>query len=367
MAELSSMTHSVNKTELKFDLSEIGLQERFWRDGAFLRLAKDQFFLAVGPWKPVSEAEAHLGVMDFFASNPVWLKADRVGLFSEMEIRRFLESQLGSKTLNSAAFGSADKAGFENAFRLIQGKIQREEIEKAVPIVRRQSSQRPSVSDLAHGLMTSLSLPLTLNTFGFWKQGNGCLGASPELLFQLEGNKLTSMALAGSCPKEDLKHRVPLLKDPKEMKEHTLVVEDLAARLKPLGWLRQGPTQVLELPTLVHLQTEFEVSGCAKLPSELIRHLHPTAALAVAPRHYGFQWLRDLPDQAQRGAFGSPLTFNFSAGKSRSLVTIRSLFWNEQGSSVFAGCGIVAASRFEQEWEELEAKLNSVFRVLGLD
>lgn len=323
--------------------------------------------MAAGPWKQAPEAESHLGFMDFFASSPQWLRASAVGIFTAQEVRRFFETQLGSKTLKKSDFNPLEQNGFEAAFRLIQGKIQRGEIEKAVPIVRSQAKTKPTTSDLAHMVMTAFSLPTSLNIFGFWNQDRGVFGATPEILFSLEEQKLRSMALAGSCPKQDQGQRVSLLKDPKELKEHNLVVEDLSNRLGPLGWLRQGPTQILELPTLYHLQTEFEVKGCAKIPSELIRHLHPTAALAVSPRHYGFQWLKDLPDQMDRGLFGAPLTFNFKPQHSLSLVAIRSLFWSSQGSSVYAGCGLVAASRFEREWEELEVKLNSVFRLLGLD
>lgn len=367
MAELSSMTQTVNSLENSFDLADPALPQRFWQEGAVLRLSEDQFFIAVGPWKEAPEADSQLGVMDFFASSPQWLKAQNSGIFSQQEVRRFFETQLSAKTLKSSHFSEPDRVGFETAFRMIQGKIQRGEIEKAVPIIERKSSLRPQAGDLAHMLMTALSLPASLHVFGFWGKDGGLLGASPEILFTLEGNRLRSMALAGSCPKQEQDQRLSLLKDPKELREHHLVVEDLAARLKPLGWLRQGTTQVLELPTLLHLQTEFEVSGCAKTPSELIRQLHPTAALAVSPRHYGYQWLKDLPDQKHRGRFGAPLTFNYRSQHSLSLVSIRSFFWNSEGSSVFAGCGLVAASQFDREWEELGAKLNSVFRLLGLD
>lgn len=367
MAELSSMTQIVNGVDSPLDLTDSALPQRFWSEGAILRLSEDQFFMAVGPWKEAPEADSQLGIMDFFASSPKWLKAHQSGVFSQQEARRFFETQLSSKTFKSSDFSEPDRAGFETAFRMIQGKIQRGEIEKAVPIITRKSSSRPQAGDLAHMFMSAMALPTSLHIFGFWDKDGGVFGATPEILFTLEGNRLRSMALAGSCPKQEQDQRMSLLKDPKELREHNLVVEDLHARLKPLGWLRQGQTQILELPTILHLQTEFEVSGCAKAPSELIRQLHPTAALAVSPRHYGYQWLKDLPDQLHRGRFGAPITFNYKPQHSVSLVAIRSLFWNSEGSSVFAGCGLVAASRFEREWDELATKLNSVFRLLGLD
>lgn len=371
MAQLDSMTQIDNSGSKphtqSLDLSANGLPERFWKAGAFLRLNENKFWVAVGEWSQVSEAESNVGTMEFFASNPKWWKAQSSGVVSAQELKRFLEASLGPRQLSRSDFSQPDKVGFENSFRTIQGKIQRGEIEKAVPVLKIQSPKIPAVADLAHSMMSAINLPSALQVFGFWNQGEGLLGATPEVLFELSGSKLSSMALAGSCPKSEVGQRQPLLKDPKELREHNLVVEDLATRLKPLGWLRQGPTEILELPTLLHIKTLFEVSGCSKTPAELIRHLHPTAALGVAPRQYGFQWLKDLPEQMSRGNFGAPITFRPEKDVAHSLVAIRSLFWGPQGSAVWAGCGLVAASRFEREFDEVVVKLNSVFRVLGFD
>lgn len=343
---------------------------RFLNSGAFYRLSPDRFRLYWGPWKPLQDGVTdgfHLAFQDFFASELKSYQATEVQEFSRGDLIRFLEPALGTGTRWSKnAFQEPDRAGFETSFQIIQGKIQRGEIEKAVPIATARSAVKPEMEDIAGGMLKMLSLPAELHVYGYWNESRGLLGATPEVLFHRKAMVVQTMALAGSMPKEDAATRTPLLKDPKEMREHELVVNDLMARLKPLGWLKKHETEVLELPTLFHLKTKFEISGCAKRDPELVRLLHPTPALGVAPRAYGFQWLRELPDQKDRGLFGAPVLFSLSNDETLALVAIRSILWDENGSRVSSGCGLVATSELEREWHELAVKRRTLFSLLGL-
>lgn len=353
----------------QLNFQDADFQSRFWKEGAVLRFSEQEFLVIAGPWTATSEAEAHVGEMEFFSSEIKWWRGKDAGLINADDFRRLLESRLAKTSLEEKKFTPPSRESFEQSFRLIQGKIQREEIEKAVPIVRSVCADKPSAADIAHCFFNLCSLPLTLNVFGFWTKGKGAIGATPEILGDWQGEIFHTMALAGSCPKSEVGQRQPLLKDTKELREHQLVVDDLHMRLQALGWLRQDPTEVLELPTLLHLKTNFELTGCTKPPGDLVRHLHPTPALGVSPRAYGFQWLRELPEQSVRGLYGAPLTFcvpNPDLRRVKTLVAIRSLFWSKQESSVWAGCGLVAASQLDREWNEVQTKIKSVFQMLGL-
>lgn len=354
------MAQSVNPSESPINW------ELFWKSGALWRESENEFLLWEGPFTACADHEADLGGIEFFGDGERWWKAGRRHRIHREELRRLLESQLGPRQLARKDFTPPKAETFEPGFRLIQGKIQREEIEKAVPILKTQTSKVPSPSDLVHALFTLWNLPMNLHVYGCWNEGEGMIGATPELLFELNGTTLQTMALAGSCPKSEAADRIPLLKDPKELKEHQIVVDDLAIRLKTLGWMRMDPIDVIELPTLSHLITRFEVTGVNRSPKELMRHLHPTPAMGVAPRAYGYQWLKDMADQPQRGFFGAPLFFRGEGEHSVALIAIRSLFWDATGSRVFAGCGVVAASQVEREFAEILAKMDSVFRMLGL-
>jgi menaquinone-specific isochorismate synthase len=202
-----------------------------------------------------------------------------------------------------------------------------------------------------------------LYVFGFWDQGEGVLGATPEVLFHLQEKKLTTMALAGTSARVD---EARLLRDPKELKEHQLVVQDIKERLEKWGWVKLQETRLVEFGMLSHLQTPIEVEIGDVGVEELVKRLHPTAALGVFPRNYGLNWMQGLPYQEQRGLFGAPIVFSISRSESIALVAIRCLQWSENGSQIGSGCGLVAASDLQKEWQELALKRESVFKVLGL-
>jgi menaquinone-specific isochorismate synthase len=177
------------------------------------------------------------------------------------------------------------------------------------------------------------------------------------------------MALAGTLPRAEAAFRPELLKDPKELHEHNLVVQDLEIQLEKLvqsSAVHKSKTQILELPTLQHLVTYLEVQVTNVQVHDLVKLLHPTPALGVAPRNYGYHWMRDLPGQESRRWFGAPLVFSLPNKEAISLVAIRNIQWNEKESWIGAGCGIVAGSQIDREWAEVQHKLNSIFMMLGL-
>jgi menaquinone-specific isochorismate synthase len=117
------------------------------------------------------------------------------------------------------------------------------------------------------------------------------------------------------------------------------------------------------------LKTDLKVRTHRLTAAEWMKWLHPTPALGVAPRNYGYQWMKALPEQSERQLFGAPICFTFKKQGSEqvqsvSLVMIRSVFWSRNFVQVFAGCGIVRESILEKEWQELLAKLDSVDKML---
>lgn len=203
-----------------------------------------------------------------------------------------------------------------------------------------------------------------LFVFGFWNGDAGVLGATPEVLFHVKDHQLKTMALAGTRSQEK---KQELLKDSKELKEHQFVIEDLKQKLEKFGWAKVGKTEIAEFGTIAHLKTEIEIELSHLEVDDLLKRLHPTAALGVFPRNYGIQWMKDLPYQEQRGVFGAPLTFSLSHTEVISIVAIRCLQWSPLGSQIGTGCGIIESSDLQREWSELALKRQSVMKILGLE
>lgn len=346
----------------------LGNLDRFLDSGAFLRLSDDTIRLFWGPFRSGTPDSFDLAPFEFFGAEPnYWLASQTMDL-SRGDLIRFLEPLLvGNRQWSRVGFGEPRFESFEKSFQIIQGKIQRGEIEKAVPLVVSESHHLPSPTDLAEAILSLVQVQGPQHAYGWWSVGRGALGLTPEILFRRRGMIVETMALAGSCPKGEVAERTSLLKDAKELREHELVINDLVSKLKPLGWLKKNETEIVELPSLLHLRTLLEVSGCAKRDSELVKYLHPTPAVGVSPRAYGFQWMRELPDQIERGYFGGPVMFKITEDETLTLVMIRSVFWDQEKTKIATGCGIVAASQMDREWRELLAKREAILNALGLE
>lgn len=342
----------------------------FLEQGALLR-RKDQWILIEGPFRPLaqpSESDLCIYAPAFYGIEGAayWVGSRRVELKSE-ELRGLCEDYLASEGPGSLPhFVEPRYEDFAASFQIIQNRILQGQIEKAVPVVfARAASQDWSPRLFARSILSLLQAPPALHVYGFWQKGAGILGATPETLFEYEEGTLKTMALAGTCPRSDQSERASLLEDLKERQEHELVRQDILGILKKFGAVSMSQPYILELPTLLHLKTDFEVR-CGRHPDfhELILKLHPTPALGVAPRTAGYTWMKELPGQEGREGFGAPFAI-IEKGLIDCLVAIRCVQWSHNSLQIGSGCGIVAASKLDQEWRELEHKRLSVKRIMG--
>ncbi|RYZ76135.1 MAG: isochorismate synthase, partial [Proteobacteria bacterium] len=228
--------------------------------GAILRVSADDWFLLKGPFLRVEKTtpgQLALFTPDFFAtSNPsYWLPAgfDRVTTGQFTKLCEVFNNSPASSKMN---WLDAELQNFHESFAQIKDRIEKGTLTKAVPVTFETSLEPVSKAALGRMLQHLLSAPSTLFVYGFWQNGRGTLGASPETLLRLQGTQLSTMALAGTSPKQDVQ-RTPLLLDKKELFEHDLVVQDIQQVLQKYGDVQLDGPQILELPTLLHLKTEL--------------------------------------------------------------------------------------------------------------
>jgi menaquinone-specific isochorismate synthase len=175
------------------------------------------------------------------------------------------------------------------------------------------------------------------------------------------------MALAGTLAKSTNSRGDLLLKDKKELHENQLVVDDIKQQLRAFGRVKAQPPSILDLPTLWHLITHMEVALEEDVPVvDLVKRLHPTPALGVAPRRFGWRWMREWPQQSSRGHFGSPFLMKIDTNHWMCLVAIRNIEWTKKEMIIGSGCGVVRDSDLEREWLELFYKRESVKKILGM-
>lgn len=345
----------------------------FLENGALLRSEPDNWFLLEGPFEKRPDrrpGDIALFHPDFFSDSKLsyWIPK----AFYRLTTRQ-MESLLGPAPDSppvSMHWQEGEFQSFKQSFSAILEQIHQGHLQKAVPVVFEKSSEIPGPHERLAMLRSLLKAPGNLYVFGSWEGDQGILGATPEVLLRQSGTQVSTMALAGTCPKTEATQRRSLLEDPKERLEHDLVVQDILQSLGRFGTLTtQGPG-ILELPTLFHLKTEIAcqlAEAGAFSFFEACQGLHPTPALGLSPRRFGYHWLQRLPEQKDRGGFGAPWGVQWAEQEALCLVAIRNIQWNESGARIGSGCGLVAQSDLQQEWRELFQKRQSVKKILGLE
>jgi menaquinone-specific isochorismate synthase len=196
--------------------------------------------------------------------------------------------------------------------------------------------------------------------------GTAFVGASPERLFRREGRLVTSEAVAGTRPRgasagddEDL--RDELLGSEKDRAEHGFVRVGIEEALRPLCEELEVEGGVLEMKLANRRHLVSRVRARLRdgvTDAELLGALHPTPAVGGYPKEGA---LEDF----DRGWYAGPVGW-VGADAAEFAVGIRSGLVRGRTLALFSGAGIVAGSKPEEEWAEIEQKIEDFTGAFGL-
>jgi menaquinone-specific isochorismate synthase len=337
------------------------------RDFAFIQTAPDRVFVGWGPFEqlPFRRPERPaFYIADFFLDDPhPWRHPASWEEITFGELAR----RDGPAAPPRIEWEALALDAFRPLFESAKEAMQRGDFNKIVPVLFENGRLIERI-DLWPWIFQHLSaIPKGMWAYGYCYQNHGLAGATPEMLFESAGRGYRTMALAGTRPADRASE---LLRDPKELREHRLVVEDIVRRLAHFGNVEVETIRILSLPGIAHLTTpiRFEEIGPERMSfAEMIRRLHPTAALGVAPRsEAGERWLREADRGIKRRTFGAPFGLELADHRGLALVAIRNVEWNGDSIRVGAGAGLLPESHLEREFEELREKREQVKALLGL-
>lgn len=220
-----------------------------------------------------------------------------------------------------------------------------------------------------YGYTFAVNLPKDEN-----EKSKTLIGASPELLVSRNGMQVISNPLAGSRPRsedpvEDKRRAEELLSSPKDLHEHAVVVEAVAAALRPYCYTLHVPEKpsVIHSEVMWHLSTE--VKGELKDPNttslQLAIALHPTPAVCGTPMEEARGAIQKI-EPFDREFFTGMLGWSDLNGDGEWIVTIRCAEVQENTLRLYAGAGVVAESKPENELAETSAKFQTMLKALGL-
>ncbi|EAA9689582.1 isochorismate synthase EntC [Salmonella enterica] len=215
--------------------------------------------------------------------------------------------------------------------------------------------------------------PVSYNFHVPLADGGVLLGASPELLLRKEGERFSSLPLAGSARRQpddvlDREAGNRLLASQKDRHEHELVTQAMKQILRDRSTELQLPSspQLITTPTLWHLGTPFEgKANAGENALTLACLLHPTPALSGFPHQVAKKLIAEL-EPFDRELFGGIVGWCDAEGNGEWVVTIRCAKLRGNQVRLFAGAGIVPASSPVGEWRETGVKLSTMLNVFGL-
>jgi salicylate biosynthesis isochorismate synthase/menaquinone-specific isochorismate synthase len=198
------------------------------------------------------------------------------------------------------------------------------------------------------------------------------IAASPELLVRREGQRASTVALAGSIgrsadPAVDDHLGERLLHSDKDRRENAIVARRIALALRPHAvWVTAAPEPALvRVANIQHLATPIraQLAGAATA-LELAGTLHPTPAVGGEPREQAVGLIPAL-EGIDRGWYAGAVGWTDAFGDGEFCVALRCALLRGALARLYAGCGIVRDSEPAAELAETEVKLGALLPVLA--
>ena len=323
--------------------------------------------------------------------NRYYLKADLMFTFSGGELNESVDSHSKSsrewlneavaksilKTKNRFFYKesekqfSSDKENYEKLVRKGINEIEAGSFEKIVPS-RAKYIDLPESFDVIetfeklcdtypNAMISFVSIP----NVGTW------IGASPELLIQVENNHIfKTVALAGTKPFEPGTNIKNVAWTQKEIEEQALVCRYIISNFKKIRlreYDEQGPKTIIA-GNVMHLKTTFAVdmkeTNFPQLGSVMLQLIHPTSAVCGMPLEESLKFLKENEgyDREFYAGYLGPVNINNNICL---FVNLRCMQLTGSKAILYSGAGVTADSVPESEWEETEIKLNTLLKVIN--
>jgi anthranilate synthase component 1 len=198
-------------------------------------------------------------------------------------------------------------------------------------------------------------------------------GASPETLVKLENKTLYTYPLAGTrprgkTPQQDKELEEGLLKDPKELSEHNMLVDlgrnDLG-KISKFGTVKVDKYhQILKFSHVMHIGSTVkgEIRD-DKTALDAVDAVLPAGTLSGAPKIRAMEIINELENN-KRGIYGGAIGYIDLTGNLDTCIAIRIAFKKKGKVYVRSGAGIVADSVPEKEHQECINKAKAVITAL---
>jgi salicylate biosynthesis isochorismate synthase len=262
-------------------------------------------------------------------------------------------------------------AHFEEAVARAVERIRADELEKIV-LARDVEVHAPAEHDVGAVLGLLREAFPSCYVFAVGRGDGAFIAASPELLIRREGQRASTVALAGSIrrsadPAIDDHLGEQLLRSDKDREENAIVARRIARALRPFSvWVTAAPEpSLVRVANIQHLGMPIRAQLASPLSAiELAGVLHPTPAVGGEPWPVASPLIPAL-EGLDRGWYAGTVGWTDATGDGEFCVALRCALLRGRLAHLYAGGGIVRDSDPSAELAETEVKLGALLPVLA--
>jgi len=305
-----------------------------------------------------------------FSGDKVILIKDDIKLSGETAIFNYLNNVAELSAINTENSIETqntidDFERYSNAYNSIHNIVRKGECSKIV-LSRKKSIKK--TDKFSSGKSFQLALEKYPDAFVCLFNTN-CTSAwlviSPEKLLSGKDNLWNTVSLAGTMVQPDEEKSINW--DKKNIKEQEIVSDYIASLLSEnnLQFTTKGPF-TSRAGNLVHLKTEFSISGNTGFDiTGILKALHPTPAVCGFPRENAMNAIK-LFEGYERN-FYSGFSGIISKKETTSLyVNLRCMQIGAKTLDLYSGGGILGDSELFSEWNETEAKMQTILSIIEI-
>lgn len=211
--------------------------------------------------------------------------------------------------------------------------------------------------------------------FMFFVRSPSCVlvGCSPEIMCRVKEGIVTVRPLAGTRPRgeteaEDIALEQDLLSDPKERAEHVMLVDlgrNDIGRVAQFGSVELTEVMVIERYShVMHISSEVRGRLRQGLDAfDALKACLPAGTVSGAPKVRAMQVIDEI-EPHRRGPYGGAVGYIDYRGNMDTCLALRTIVFQNDTYHVQAGCGVVADSDPDKEYEETLNKARALITAI---
>ncbi|TWU10201.1 anthranilate synthase component I [Allorhodopirellula heiligendammensis] len=199
------------------------------------------------------------------------------------------------------------------------------------------------------------------------------VGCSPEIMCRVKDGMVTVRPLAGTRPRgaseaEDVALEKELLADPKERAEHVMLVDlgrNDIGRVAQFGSVELTEVMVIERYShVMHISSEVRGQLRKGLDAfDALKACLPAGTVSGAPKVRAMAVIDEI-EPHRRGPYGGAVGYIDYRGNMDTCLALRTIVFQNNAYHVQAGCGVVADSDPDKEYEETLNKARALIAAI---